>query len=553
MKLTKTALVCISLLYSTASIATTNIGENVEITDYIAYGDTFEWTLKDGSHTDGDSKLYASKEMIFSGNAWIDGENVTFEAPSIIFNNINASTGIGIANGSMTLENAITEFDNTKWEIPYHGKIVFSGNSAIKLGNNSWNKTLIQSNTLNGDVRFVVDNGSVAENETKQMCLSTDATNGFENFSVKENPLYSIETNGATSGKRQYMISQRDINDIAETGNYTEEQATLLKAMMQVSGNSLFDTVATMVQMGEDASDLLDGLRPATAAAQSAAFDTTISTIRAIYNHITPTHDPLVYQKIKERTHITPWVEGMYSHTKNEMGRQGFVSNQTGFALGVDANVSDKTLLGAGYSQTTGSFDAKVGGKTDLDSYTGFIYASWQPSRIFLSGMAAFSKMKYNNSGIKWDADVFGGQGTIGYKLGWLGTAIGARYIKVKSEDYKNAYGTDIQTKDSDMLTGIVGLRAQKVFKDDKGWMLVPSAHVAATYDLKEADDEASVLYNGTKLYTYKGDKMEPFGVEVGAGLRFQKGRMELQLTYDGAFRKDISSNSGFATFKYHF
>ena len=323
--------------------------------------------------------------------------------------------------------------------------------------------------------------------------------------------------------------------------------------MMQVSGNSLFDTVSTMVQMGEDASDILDGMHPATAAAQSAAFDTTISTIRAIYNHITPTHDPLVYQKIKERTHITPWVEGMYTHTKNEMGKQGFVSNQTGFAMGVDANITDKALFGAGYSQTTGSFDAEIGGKTDLDGYTGFIYGSWKPTQLFIAGMAAYSKMKYNNSGIEWNADVFGGQGAIGYEWGWIDAGIGARYIKVKSDDYKNAYGTDIKTKDSDMTTGIVGVHAQKVFKDEKGWMLVPSAHVAATYDFKEADDETSIFYNGTKLYTYKGEKPERFGVEAGVGLRLQKGRMELQLTYDGAFRKDIYSNSGFATLKYHF
>ena len=221
--------------------------------------------------------------------------------------------------------------------------------------------------------------------------------------------------------------------------------------------------------------------------------------------------------------------------------------------MGVDANITDRALLGAGYSQTTGSFDAKVGGKTDLDSHTGFVYASWKPSHLFVAGMAAYSKMRYNNSGIEWDADVFGGQGAIGYEWGWIDTAVGARYIKVKSEDYKNTYGTDIKTKDSDMMTGIVGVHAQKVFKDEHGWMLVPSAHVAATYDLKEANDETSIFYNGTKLYTYNGEKPERFGVELGAGLRFQKGRMELQLTYDGAFRKDISSNSGFATFKYHF
>lgn len=553
MKLIKTVLVGISILYTTISMATTNIGSNIEVTDYIAYGDMYEWTLSDGYHTDGHSKIYADKKMTFSGNVWIDGENVIFESPSIVFNNLNAVDGIGIANGSMTLENTIAEFDYAKWEIPYKGKIAFSGNSAIKLGENSWGKTLIQSNNLNGDVRFVVDNKSIAENSSEQMCLSADDANGFENFSVKENTLYAIEDNGATTRERQYTITQRDINEIAEKGNYSEEQATLLKAMMQVSGNSLFDTVSTMVQMGEDASDLLDGLRPATAAAQSAAFDTTISTIRAIYNHITPTHDPLVYQKIKERTHITPWVEGMYTHTKNEMGKQGFVSNQTGFAMGVDANITDKALIGAGYSQTTGSFDAEIGGKTDLDGYTGFIYGSWKPTQLFIAGMAAYSKMKYNNSGIEWNADVFGGQGAIGYEWGWIDVGVGARYIKVKSEDYKNAYGTDIKTKDSDMATGIAGVHAQKVFKDEKGWMLVPSAHVAATYDFKEADDETSIFYNGTKLYTYKGEKPERFGVEAGVGLRLQKGRMELQLTYDGAFRKDIYSNSGFATLKYHF
>lgn len=540
-------------------ICQTSVVHATEIRDYTARGAAISWYENNAiEKTQGTTnKLESNEDLVFTGLTYIrstsNNRDVTFSAP-----NIKMESEIKLYNAeknSITFENSKVDFDDVSWNSDknYHGKIAFSGNSAIKLGENSWGKTLIQSNNLNGDVRFVVDNGSVAENGSEQMCLSADATNGFENFSVKENTLYAIEDNAATTGERQYTITQRDINEIAEKGNYSEEQATLLKAMMQVTGNTLFDTVSTMVQMGEDASDLLDGLRPATAAAQSAAFDTTISTIRAIYNHITPTHDPLVYQKIKERTHITPWVEGMYTHTKNDMEKQGFVSNQTGFAMGVDANITDKALIGAGYSQTTGSFDAEIGGKTDLDGYTGFIYGSWKPTQLFIAGMAAYSKMKYNNSGIEWNADVFGGQGAIGYEWGWIDVGVGARYIKVKSDDYKNAYGTDIKTKDSDMATGIAGVHAQKVFKDEKGWMLVPSAHMAATYDFKEADDETSIFYNGTKLYTYKGEKPERFGVEAGVGLRLQKGRLELQLTYDGAFRKDIYSNSGFATLKYHF
>ena len=200
MKLSEKIIMGLFFFCSTTASATSNIGANVEITDYIAYGDTYEWMFSDGSYTDGDSKLYASEKITFSGNMWIDDEDVSFESPSIVFDNSDAATGIGIANGSMTLENTIAEFDNSKWEIPYKGKIAFSGNSAIKLGENSWGKTLIQSNNLNGDVRFVVDNGSVAENGSEQMCLSADATNGFENFSVKENTLYAIENDGVTTG-----------------------------------------------------------------------------------------------------------------------------------------------------------------------------------------------------------------------------------------------------------------------------------------------------------------------------------------------------------------
>ncbi|MBQ7413733.1 MAG: autotransporter domain-containing protein [Alphaproteobacteria bacterium] len=482
--------------------------------------------------------------MTFDGTTGMNG-NIT-NSGTMTFQNGDSAINGGVTNtGTISFQNGIENFDNTDWSSSAGtGTVNFDSNAGIRIGTNTRGKTLVEADTVTGNVNFVIDNGVVDENG---LDVSIDANQN--SLHVNDNPLYNIQENSGA-----YTVTQKDENGISEQG-YTSEQAALLKTMMGTSGNAFFDNITTLVQMGQSANvaSALDHLRPATAAAQYAAVETTVSTIRAIYNHIVPAHDEEILAGMRERNHITPWVEGLYTHTRNDMDKQGFAMHQAGIALGIDTFVGSNTLLGIGYSQTSGRFDADIGGKTDLDGYTGFVYGAWKPSQFFISAMASYSKMKYDNNGVKWDADVYGGQGTVGYEWGWIDAGVGARYIRIDSDSYKNAYGVDVHTKNTDIVTGLAGVHVQHVFKEDHGWRLVPSAHLALTYDIKQGDDQAGVSYAGQKLYTYRGEKMKRFGTEAGASLKLTNGPMELSATYEGAFRKKQYTNGVYATLKYHF
>lgn len=553
---------CLTAMCAVLTVASTafatDIGDAVTVNDYYTQNGYVEFG---GDEVSGNAyTLKATKSMTFTGTTLLNSTDGTSYPSNVIFDapEVNMESEISIRNNgknSMTFNNAMVNFDKATWDsdTDYQGPIAFSGQSGIKVTSDSLTKDpLITASKLSGDVNLVIENGAIADGATVDMKLVNDTADTSELSVNKNNPLYNIQ-DGATNGS--FGVAQKSESEIAQNGTYTSEQAALLKTMMGTSGNAFFDNITTLVQMGQSANvaSALDHLRPATAAAQYAAVETTVSTIRAIYNHIVPAHDEEILAGMRERNHITPWVEGLYTHTRNDMDKQGFAMHQAGIALGIDTFVGSNTLLGIGYSQTSGRFDADIGGKTDLDGYTGFVYGTWKPSQFFISAMASYSKMKYDNNGVKWDADVYGGQGTVGYEWGWIDAGVGARYIRIDSDSYKNAYGVDVHTKNTDIVTGLAGVHVQHVFKEDHGWRLVPSAHLALTYDIKQGDDQAGVSYAGQKLYTYRGEKMKRFGTEAGASLKLTNGPMELSATYEGAFRKKQYTNGVYATLKYHF
>jgi len=557
---------CAAAMLGMLSVATmalaTDIGDAVIVNNYYTQNGDVDIN---GVPVSGSAyTLKATESMTFTGTTLLDSTSGTSFPSNVIFDapEINMESKISIANNgknSITFNNALVNFDKATWDTStaYQGPIAFSGESGIKITSNSLTKDpLITASKLSGDVNLVIENGAIADGATVNMNLVNNTAGTVDTTQLnvnKNNPLYNIQ-DGSTAGS--FGIAQKSESEIAAGGTYTDEQAALLKAMMGTTGNAMFDSITTLVQMGKaaDVAGTLDKLRPATGAAQAAAFDTTVTTLRAIFNHLMPAHDEGILAGMKERNHLTFWVEGLYNHTRNDMKKQGFDMHNGGFALGMDTFITSSTLLGIGYSQTIGRFDTKSDGKTDQDGYTGFVYGAWKPSQFFIATMANYTRMRYEHNNKKWASNVYGGNGTIGYEWGWIAVGLSARYIYVDSDSYDNGYGVKVKPKDADLLTGVFGVQVQKAFKDEKSnWRLVPSGRVAATYDVKQADDKTAISYNGTRLYVYEGEKLKRWGMETSAGLKLTNGPAEISVNYEGAFRKRQYSNGAYATLKYHF
>lgn len=130
----------------------------------------------------------------------------------------------------------------------------------------------------------------------------------------------------------------------------------------------------------------------------------------------------------------------------------------------------------------------------------------------------------------------------------------GLRYIHISQDDYKDSAEQKISTKDSDIVTGVIGAKFTKLYRLLNGWFMRPEARVAATYDLNSNKTDSAVTLANGSAYTVNGTSLERFGVEVGAGVTFDvTDSAEFSLGYEGKFSKDYQDHSGMLNAKYKF
>lgn len=257
------------------------------------------------------------------------------------------------------------------------------------------------------------------------------------------------------------------------------------------------------------------------------------------------------------------WVQGLYNHSElsDTKEAKGFEIDSYGGAIGLDNYVTDSLKLGIGYAYTHGDISGFLR-DTDVDTHTGFVYGEFKPNRWFLNAIASYSFASYDEEKrvstfkVKGDYDVnaFGAQVMTGYKMGYVTSELGVRYLNVKQDAYEDSIGQRVDAVSNDVLTGVFGIRIKQDFFPNRGFSIRPEVHVAATYDFVQ-DDAVSVvsLPNGS-VYQIEGENLDKFGLEAGAGLTLDVGnRLEMAVSYEGKFRKDYTDHSGLVNMKFKF
>ena len=114
--------------------------------------------------------------------------------------------------------------------------------------------------------------------------------------------------------------------------------------------------------------------------------------------------------------------------------------------------------------------------------------------------------------------------------------------------------GTKVGSNTSDILTGVVGVKASKNFALDNGMNIRPEARLAATYDLMDDDNNAAVTLANGQGYIVDGEKLDRFGIEAGLGLAADvSDNWELSAGYEGHYRSDYTDHTGMLNAKYKF
>ena len=503
--------------------------------------------------SDSDSLVFQDTPSMAS--VYVDlRDHVKFQAPKMELN--------GSLNGDGTIEfvSGLINLDNTKWgwgSEMWNGLMKFTSDTGLRLGANSWStaaKEFLIEGGISGETHFVIDNGSVADGETKQVRMNT-ATHPTTGFQVADNNMYKIEYSdpGTLTSIDQYSISQKSQSEIAAAG-YDDYQSGILKAMMSISGNSTYDTIATLVQMGQSdaAKGLLDAMKPTTAPEQQLATEDSITAMNVAANRMSGVSGLGGSSDEEATLHLSPWIQGLFNHTNNNQNN-GFRANSRGFALGVDSQVSEDLLLGAGFSRTLTHLSATNHNKTNMYGNNGFVYGQYKPADWYIRAIANYGRITYKSNGEHWRADTYAIQSMVGYVWNIFDASIGGRYIFLDNKGHTNQFGTFVENKDTSVGTAVVDLKVSKDFATDTGIVFTPSAHIAATYDVKAMDNTANIYLGGVSSYQVQGERLHRAGVEAGVGLVFKADNAELHLNYEGAFRKDNYSNTGMVKFKYNF
>lgn len=141
-----------------------------------------------------------------------------------------------------------------------------------------------------------------------------------------------------------------------------------------------------------------------------------------------------------------------------------------------------------------------------------------------------------------------------GYEFGLLTPETGLRYANFHHGSYKDSAEQKAGSYNSDLLTGVIGLKIKKPFINSNGTRWTPEAKIAATYDLVNSDDAAIITVANGATYQTSSDNLNRFGIEIGSGINVDvNNEIEASIGYEGRFREDYQDHTGILKLKYKF
>ena len=264
---------------------------------------------------------------------------------------------------------------------------------------------------------------------------------------------------------------------------------------------------------------------------------------------------------------VKTWIRTLFNHGELDSTSKtnGFDSDTYGVAFGADKQIDAKTKVGIGYAYNQTDIDSHRR-DIEVDTHTAILYGEYKPSNWFVNGIATYNWSEYDekknvagvNADGKYDVNTIGLQAMTGYDMQVKGFNLtpeaGLRYVRIDQDGYTDNLGTKVGSNTSDILTGVVGVKASKNFALDNGMNIRPEARLAATYDLMDDDNNAAVTLANGQGYIVDGEKLDRFGIEAGLGLAADvSDNWELSAGYEGHYRSDYTDHTGMLNAKYKF
>ena len=412
--------------------------------------------------------------------------------------------------------------------------------------------------------------------------LITEEGSLDKEFNIAQNALYNIKANENGS----YTISKKTAGDfVASTGANVNQANTISAVAGSKTGSARFDAVAERIGgliQSAHASDVRTALNAATALAPEVAPVVTQSesqTVNQVFGAVSTrlsggaiaaageagTEGVSSGDNVFER--VAMWIQGMFNRSEldDTAKTKGFDADSAGVAMGLEKRVNDQVKLGIGYAYTNTDIDGFMR-STDVDTHTAILYGEYKPSAWFVNGVVSYGWSDYSESknvagynvNADYDATSLGLQAMTGYEMQVKGFNLtpeaGLRYVHTSQDAYTDTVDQRVSSNDSDILTGVIGAKADREFTLENEMTLRPEVRVALTYDMfNDAGGSVVTLANGA-AYRVNGEALDRFGVELGAGLTAEvNDNVELSLRYEGQFRDDYTDHTGLLNAKYKF
>lgn len=570
-------------------------------------------TIGDNAEFKGNKSETSHGGAVMNFNAG-DKAEITIGKNAVFSGNSAGKTGGAVANwgGSMRLGEGASFAEN---RAATDGGAVFSGNKAGGKLNDVYNAgelnftgdvTLDGGIAGNGTTTFAKDTVLTVKTGTttisndvvnKGATLSLVFANGYaggeydliteegsldKEFNIAQNALYNIKANENGS----YTISKKTAGDfVASTGANVNQANTISAVAGSKTGSARFDAVAERIGgliQSAHASDVRTALNAATALAPEVAPMVTQSesqTVNQVFGAVSTRLSGGAIAAAGEAgaegvssgdnvfERVAMWIQGMFNRSEldDTAKTKGFDADSAGVAMGLEKRVNDQVKLGIGYAYTNTDIDGFMR-STDVDTHTAILYGEYKPSAWFVNGVVSYGWSDYSESknvagynvNADYDATSLGLQAMTGYEMQVKGFNLtpeaGLRYVHTSQDAYTDTVDQRVSANDSDILTGVIGAKADREFTLENEMTLRPEVRVALTYDMfNDAGGSVVTLANGA-AYRVDGEALDRFGVELGAGLTAEvNDNVELSLRYEGQFRDDYTDHTGLLNAKYKF
>lgn len=516
----------------------------------------------------------------FNGNSSLTAQTISVRKLTLNGTlNVNGKlvAGGGITGGTLTMNGRLVAKNITDSTLnivlPSVADPISEGAILLGSANNvNLNLDLKNVKSKNAQQYFVVDEVHYGEytlsGDYGKWAFSADKSFTLEDWKADKDKYLLSNVWGNSKGKLWILKvaggSESAIDDLRAAGIYvspTEENAS--KILDLINDNPFADRLTDLLDSG-DAGLQKQALReivPTDAAAS--AFKSAKSAANAVMNSVSGRLGG-DGSDISGRSggNLTvgksvAWVQGLFNRAKMT-GGDGFTSGTTGFAAGIETNLTDEIKAGFGYAFV--STDIKTGrSKTDADTHTGFVYGEYVPDALYVNAMLGYGRSDYDDkaklSGMKnsYKADTFSARIAAGYDMGLLTPEAALRFTAVHQNAYTDDLGARVSAKNLNTTTAVIGMKARKDFTAGK-YTVSPEMKAALTYDLARPNESRTVTLPDGSSYVAAGEHLKRLGMEIGAKAAVRlTNEFELSVSYDGAFKENYRDHTGMINVKIDF